>query len=183
MVKVAGKRITYLPIDDFLERFYAHQGEFREVSPPSQSSFFEGLIPRDLLASEGNIKHWLELLRGRASGRTRVSAILTGAEGKVVAYSWSQSLENRTNHAELQLVHSLVEQGLQGFHRESTLWVSLRPCAMCSAQILSFSKKESPIRVKFLDDDTGPAARNSCLYPGSELWRLAGSPNIDVSPI
>ncbi|MBU6152703.1 MAG: hypothetical protein KGP28_00245 [Bdellovibrionales bacterium] len=125
----------------------------------------------------------LQLLLERATGRRKVASILTSDEGEVISYSWSRSLANRTSHAELQLTHSLFQSGMSGFPLDCTLWVSLRPCAMCSAILLKFSNKIRPTRIRFLQDDPGPAAQNSCLVHGSFLWRHAGHPTLDIGAI
>jgi hypothetical protein len=181
MIKVAAKRSTPIDWAEFTSRLQGFSGICHEVLPPriGRIPFATSLLHKQVVRTE--IGELLLDLKKHASGKKPVSALLTDPRGRILCASWSSTGTNRTLHAELRLVHSLYENGSNSFPDNSTLWVSLRPCAMCSAQILAFSNPKAPVKVCFLEDDPGPASKNSCLFPGSELWIAAGKPLIEVT--
>ncbi len=76
-----------------------------------------------------------------ARGEVPVGAVITDAQGKVIAAASNRTLENRdpTAHAELLAIRSaaaaLGSERLTG----CDLYVTLEPCAMCAAAI-SFAR-------------------------------------------
>jgi deoxycytidylate deaminase len=183
MIKVAAKRFSLLSKESWISAFANHTGSFSEVFPPPTQEFF---LPSPLVGMEirpHQIPEHLLLLKSFAQGLRPVSAILTGEDNRILAYSWSETNQNRTAHAELGLIHSFLNEGLSSKAKGAILWVSLRPCAMCSAQILGLMTILPDLKIRFLDEDQGPASKNSCLFAGSDLWRKAGSPHFDLAKI
>jgi hypothetical protein len=183
MIKVAAKRATVLNDEAFRGETISFSGDSIEMLPPPGFEFHDSNLPSKSVPPFRTIPEFLEHLKEKATGKTRVSALLTDQEGKVITYSWSRTGLNRTNHAELQLVQNLYHSGVSYFPDHSTLWISLRPCAMCSAQILGLMKCSKGFRIRFLEDDPGPLSKNSCLFEGSDLWKSAGRPRIDIKEI
>jgi hypothetical protein len=44
-------------------------------------------------------------------------------------------------------------------------------------------KRSKGFKIRFLEDDPGPMSKNSCLFVGSDLWKSAGAPRIDIKEI
>jgi hypothetical protein len=183
MIKVAAKRATVLRVEAFHDETSSFSGDSIEILPQPMFEFHDSNSLSKSVHPFRNIPEFLERLKEEATGKTRVSALLTDREGKVITYSWSRTGLNRTNHAELQLVQNLYHSGVAYFPDHSTLWISLRPCAMCSAQILGLMKCSKGFKIRFLEDDPGPLSKNSCLFEGSDLWKSAGHPRIDIKEI
>ncbi len=183
MIKVAAKRATVLDDEAFHEETTNFSGDSIEVLPPPGFEFHDSNLPLKSVHPFRSIPEFLEELKKKATGKTRVSALLTDREGMVITSSWSRTGLNRTHHAELQLVQNLYHSGVVYFPDHSTLWISLRPCAMCSAQILGLMRRSKGFKVRFLEDDSGPMSKNSCLFEGSDLWKSAGHPRIDIQKI
>jgi hypothetical protein len=179
MIKVAAKRTTALDGEAFQGLTKNFFGDSIEILAPPRFEFQDPQVPSDVIPCV-DIRDLLEGLKVNAIGKTRVSAVLTDVEGKILAYSWSRTGINRTDHAELLLVQNFYHPGAEHFPDHSTLWVSLRPCAMCSAQILALMKHSNGFKIRFLEDDPGPMSKNSCLFEGSDLWKSAGRPAIDI---
>ena len=179
MIKVAAKRHELLPPEDFQARLYAIEDRRKILSPaPGGFDFPEILIQE--LSPPSTIQETLHLMKTRVSGGLPVSAILLGPDGRILSGAISTSRGNKTGHAELNLVQSWWKNTGEVFPEGSRLHVSLRPCAMCAAQILSASPPSGPIEVIFHEEDPGPASKNSCLFEGSDLWKKAGSPRIRI---
>jgi hypothetical protein len=183
MIKVAAKRTTVLDDEVFHDETSSFSGESIEILPPPGFEFLHSNLPSGSTLPLRAIPEFLEDLKEKATGKTRVSALLTSEEEKIISYSWSRTGLDRTHHAELQLVQNLYHSGVACFPDHSTLWVSLRPCAMCSAQILGLMKRSKGFKIRFLEDDPGPMSKNSCLFVGSDLWKSAGAPRIDIKEI
>jgi len=183
MIKVAAKRAGRLSVGEYYELKSSHQGKRILIDPPTATPFDDHLGLLDYSIKASDIPRMLEVLRENSRGIKPVSALLTDRDMRILAFSWSRSIENRTDHAELGLIQTKLRHLEEDRYRGGTLWVSLRPCAMCSGQILTASTPGHPIKVRFLEEDPGPFAQNSCLVPGSDLWRKAGGPQVDVKRI
>jgi tRNA(Arg) A34 adenosine deaminase TadA len=122
----------------------------------------------------------LEPLLARSTAVKPVAAVLIGPEGGLLGASWNTSSTDKSAHAEYNLMRGFLLSGGR-IPAGSTLLVSLRPCALCAGVILTASDDMGGIRVRFLEEDPGPASKNSCLMPHSDLWRRAGSPTVDVA--
>lgn len=122
----------------------------------------------------------LEPLLSRSTAVKPVAAVLIGPEGGLLGASWNTSSTDKSAHAEYNLVRGFLLSGRM-IPASSTLLVSLRPCALCAGTIMAASEDIGQIRIRFLEEDPGPASKNSCLMAHSDLWRRAGSPAVDVA--
>lgn len=172
MIKVAAKRFAVVNPDEWNSRFTSFTGARNLVSPPTLSTLTHTREP-----PSGAIKEVLADLKLRSEGFPRVSAALLDPDGRVLLASWSRTASDRTAHAEVNLVEAWFTLHSQSVPAGSSLHVSLRPCAMCAAQILALAGTPSGLRIVFHEEDPGPASKNSCLVPGSDLWKKAGSPD------
>jgi tRNA(Arg) A34 adenosine deaminase TadA len=179
MIKVAAKRHGILSPEDFHARLGQIQNR-REIHAPEPEEFQIPDIPIQGRHGTSPIQDALDSMKTRISGGLPVSAILLGPDGRILSGAISTSHRNKTAHAELNLVQSWWNKTGGAFPEGSCIHVSLRPCAMCAAQILSASPRSGPIEVIFHKEDPGPASKNSCLFEGSDLWKKAGSPQVRI---
>lgn len=93
-----------------------------------------------------------------------VSAALVSAESKILAHSINTNARIKPMHAETNLVRQWIEDHRCTFPQGSTLWVTLKPCRMCLAQ-LKEAFGETPLRVHYFFDDPGPHASDTVLKP------------------
>jgi pyrimidine deaminase RibD-like protein len=182
ITKVAAKRISVIPKDAFQRLKESHVGDQIQMKRGNLRTFNLGEeIKHPIHVHPEQAQDYLSTLILKASGTTPVGAMLVDQDHRLIAHAWSQSEYNKTAHAELNLVQDLHERLGRTIKPGSTLYISLRPCAMCSAQILALSEEIAQVKIRFLNEDPGPASKNSALYRGSELWIRAGSPNIDIT--
>ena len=184
MTKVAAKRISILPEGDFQQLKHNHFANSLQMTRKRVRNFrLDKEIQSPFLLGQKQVQDYLNALTSRASGTTPVGAILVDQDHHLIAHAWSESEHNKTAHAELNLVQDLHERLGKTIKPGSTLYISLRPCAMCSAQILALCEDLSQVKIRFLNEDPGPASKNSVLYRGSDLWIRAGSPIIDITSL
>ena len=181
MIKVVAKRASVLPEIDYGDAFLkaSVDGSRIEVSPAEPRVFDLPNAPASFI-SETEIANFALSLKPHSD--KPVGCVLISLTGKVLAYAWNTNSENRAQHAELNLIRSLQGKGLAKIPPHSTLWVTLKPCAMCAAQILAVAAENLPtVKIIYLEDDPGPKAQNSVLMRGSDLWTKAGEPDIQLA--
>lgn len=91
-----------------------------------------------LLSDENWMKRALELaLRAQAAGEVPVGAVLV-AENTVIGEGWNQPIQahDPTAHAEIIAIRQAAQQ-LQNYRLvNTTLYVTLEPCAMCAGAMV-----------------------------------------------
>ena len=191
MIKVAAKRADVLSRAAFDQFFFTLSSTLPQIEVhPSTPRLPEMSIitdEADALTFSQAIDTVLALKNNSATHRQRfqsdrsVGALLVSSAGKILGRGWNTNGENRTLHAELNLVRSYTMSTRKLLPINSTLIVSLQPCAMCAAQIHAFSENIEKLKIIYLEKDGGPHSKNSVLVSGSDLWIKAGSPKIDCS--
>jgi tRNA(Arg) A34 adenosine deaminase TadA len=176
MIKVAAKRSTVLSQDELRNRLGTHPGAILPVPSPTPGRFTTRELPSAIPTA------LLESLKSLSKSPKPVSAVLLSPDGMPLLGAWSANEIDRTAHAELNLVRAWFAEHRAPAPAGSTLQVSLRPCAMCAAQILALSGEPGRVRVVFHEEDPGPLSKNSCLVPGSDLWHRAGKPDWEARP-
>ena len=117
----------------------------------------------------------------RALSARAVSAVLLSSQLEVLAAACNSNTQERTRHAELELVQGYWARHRRPLPKGSLVVVSLKPCRMCAAAIARAAEDIRTLKVLYLEDDPGPFAR------GTELERLgvqelfAGSVNAAIS--
>ena len=177
MIKVAAKRFEVVSPEEWDSRSGTFTGKRHLITLPEILAHAHTHETRP-----GTIEPLLAEFKLKSDGFPRVSAALLDPEGRLLLVSWSMTATDRTAHAEVNLVDAWFRSRREPPPRGSTLHISLRPCAMCAAQILALAGDPSGIRVVFHEEDPGPASKNSCLVPGSDLWKKAGSPAWRATP-
>jgi tRNA(Arg) A34 adenosine deaminase TadA len=193
MVRVAAKRASILDEDGFSDRFLAAEadGEIIEVSPAATPEF-KAVVPEKFSNLEDAMTFAVEL-KNRAKANPEpalsdrhVGAVLLGKHLEVLAYAWNTNGTIRTQHAELNLIRAFLENEAKcgrlnaKIPADSTLIVTLKPCAMCAAQIVAASDSISTLKIIYLEDDPGPKSKNSVLVKDSELWKKYGEPKVQL---
>lgn len=164
LVRVAAKRWSLtngaLPAP-------THELRAPELAPPPELP--EPWRPGTKIESSDRARELLSLLVARtrrenlryASDRP-VAAILVAGDGTLLAAELNTNARVRTRHAEMNL---LLRRG--AIPAGATLYVSLKPCAMCAARIWEEAQDLRRLKVVYFEDDPGKLARNTILMRGS----------------
>jgi hypothetical protein len=187
MIRVVAKRASFLPEIEYVEAFLnaSADGSRIEVSPNEPLLFDIPNAPK-FFGAEKEVAEFAITLRSQSFQgdiRKPVACVLISSSNEVLAYAWNTNEKNRAQHAELNLIRSLKTHGLHKIPASATLIVTLKPCAMCAAQIFTAAaENSSTLKIIYLEDDLGPMAQNSVLVKGSTLWTKAGEPDIRLAP-
>ncbi len=186
MIKVAAKRArimtefeSYEFTDTVANQDWIELAPKARVSMPSHSH----LVGESISLEEARaLAHELSLRSKKKEelfeSDRNVGAVLISNESKILSLGTNTNGKQRIHHCEINLIRNYLLRTGKLIPKNSTLIVSLKPCAMCAAQLMTFSEDFSSLRVFYLEDDPGPAAQNSVLMKGSDLWKKAGSPPI-----
>lgn len=188
MIKVMAKRTTVLSPETFAaEKEKLKDFKQIEVSPPNQlpSQNFSMSVPKQVdleWAREETLRlvNAVPVREKRYLSDRPVGAVLFSATGELLGRACNLNAANRTHHAEFLLVREFLKKHRTKIPGDSTFVVSLQPCAMCAAQIYTFSEDPSHVRVVYLQEDPGPFSKNSVGVKNSPLWMRAGRPNFEV---
>jgi tRNA(Arg) A34 adenosine deaminase TadA len=187
IVKVAAKRVR-------LVEPRAHGLDpplvLREVKPIALVPSTTAAAPSELPSSHGE---WLRFALGlvappsealpRHARDRRVGAALVSPEGRLLAASANTNGHNKTRHAELNVLAARWKETGARLAPGTRLYTTLRPCALCAGLLWELSARPGTVSAFFLEDDPGPAARNTMLTPGSEVRaRFARSPEERAAP-
>ena len=191
MIKVAAKRASILDEDNFSDRFLEAETESTiiHVTPAETPKFEIADAPKSFETLELAYTFTLKL-KGYSKAQPELSrsdrmvgALLLGPQNETLAYAWNTNGSNRTQHAELNLLRTYLKNGGIKIPANSTLVVSLKPCAMCAAQILAFAESISTLKIIYLENDPGPKAQNSVLQKDSEQWKKYGEPKVQFTQL
>ncbi len=108
-----------------------------------------------------------------------VSAILLDAEGAVLSWGVNSAWDYRTQHSETNLIRRWHRQGSPG--APAALWVTRKPCKMCSGWIWDGLLMQVPIGIRYRDPDDGPLARTTVLDPGTFERRRADAAKMEAA--
>ena len=92
-----------------------------------------------------------------------VAALLVGPDGAILGGSINTNSKDRTRHAEVNLIQGWYARTGLEIPSGARIFVTLKPCRMCSAMILECAGDRNAIQVLYAEDDPGPQARNTCL--------------------
>ncbi len=99
----------------------------------------------------------------RATSARRLSALLTDAEGLVLAAAVNSAGTDRTRHAEAELIRRWWRDHGRGLPPGARVYCSLKPCKMCAALIWAATTDREGLRVVFDRWDPGPLAQGTVL--------------------
>lgn len=188
MLKVAAKRATFLSIGEFERQAQIENFKKVQVAPPALEPDLDSYISLGApFSDEEAIQLTLKLKAKSLSDSqanenlgTAVGALLLNDRRELISYAWNTNSVYRTEHAELKLIRSYCVHPHRGIGENYQLFVSLKPCAMCAAQILMNTKNISSLNILYLEDDPGPFSKNSALEVDSDLWLKAGKPALSI---
>jgi tRNA(Arg) A34 adenosine deaminase TadA len=193
MIKVAAKRANVVSQEDFEARVKSlAKFEWIEVTPAAtpvqkaKSKIDEKIKGKTLTLGEAvAVAEELSLASYQTEGAEAeeigVGAVLLNRGGKVLTTAYNQNFDNRTQHAELLLIRNYLQAHGEVIPANSKLIVTLKPCAMCAAQILTFAKDIESLEIIFVNDDEGSFANNTVLIPETDLHDKAGQPNSNMT--
>jgi tRNA(Arg) A34 adenosine deaminase TadA len=167
-----------MSLEEFNLKRNGHIGPMIEIGSHLRRSFAIEK-PIQLHHSRDQDQYTEDLLMKSDSLKPVASAFFD-PQGKLVAHAWSTSMSNRTEHAESNLIYHIQDRNLSARCLGGTLISTLRPCAMCAANITSYFSKSSAVKIRFLQEDPRPLSKNSTLIPGSDLWARAGRPDFEI---
>ena len=113
----------------------------------------------------------------RALSSRAVSALLLSPQLEVLAAAANSNSQERTRHAELELVQGYWALHQKPIPRGAVLVVSLKPCRMCAAAIARTAED----KVLYLNDDPGPFARATELERAGVQALFGGNVNAAIS--
>ncbi len=178
MVKVAAKRLTAISNPSPAPRSNAPMSIFEELE---RIEVRPALPPPLLLISPNRVPDpmatALQMARSIPQGALLhqcdrpVAALLLGPDGAILGGSLNTNSRDRTRHAEVNLIQGWYARTGLGIPSGARIFVTLKPCQMCSAMILECAENRNAIQVLYADDDPGPQARNTCLDGTPALLR------------
>jgi tRNA(Arg) A34 adenosine deaminase TadA len=180
MVKVAAKRLTdsvsLLAADEVLSGFSsAVKIDVSEsVNALLEELPFEAdirntldeIVRRENPSSE---TEWMKAARKllRAEDDLPVAALLISHDGKILSAAINSNSQNRTLHAEVNLIQSFYRTHQRKIPPQSKIITTLKPCKMCAAMIWTWAENIESMQVIFGEMDEGSHARETVLNPGT----------------
>jgi tRNA(Arg) A34 adenosine deaminase TadA len=105
-----------------------------------------------------------------------VAAVLVSPQEKVLAIAVNSNAQNRTRHAEINLIQGYLNEVGEKIPAGSRIYVTLKCCKMCAAAIWQASENPFSLRIFYGQDDPGPCARLTVFTPHSfERKRVSSS--------
>ena len=173
MIKVVGKRYAFVSENDlvFAETFLnATKIEYYH----NNSGSFDGgesiaVLGENCRTDEDYIRLTWELAKKSSkNGQTHqhdrsVGAILVSSENKILCASWNTNSENKTLHAEVNLIQSYCSGTGNKILAGTRIFTSLKPCIMCAGMIWDTAESPDKISVCYFEHDNGRFARETIL--------------------
>lgn len=88
-----------------------------------------------------------------------IAVLICDQNGKLLQFATNSNFKNKTMHAEVTAIQSYFRQTGKALPEGSKIYVSLKPCVMCSA-IISRLAPDS-CQVFYFQNDPGPLAQNT----------------------
>lgn len=109
----------------------------------------------------------------RAEQDRPIAAALVDPTGTPRLAARNTAGRNKTRHAEINLLSLAETAGLLPLHAGWRIVVTLSPCRMCAARIVSAYKESNDASVLFLHHDPGRLAQNTALHRNGLLLSLS----------
>jgi tRNA(Arg) A34 adenosine deaminase TadA len=98
----------------------------------------------------------------------KIIALLSNENGDVISAMVNTAQVNKSQHAEVNLLQSYFESLHGADLANKTLWVTHKPCKMCSGLIWNLAKRSQNFKVMFLHDEKGSFSSSTVLDLGSD---------------
>lgn len=182
MVKVAAKRLTdnTAPLTE-TERARAIVVDFKselnhEIFDTRFRSTEEVMVD---LNERLNSRKVTSKANRYENDRAVAAALFSTSERPLVAFN--TNAKNRTLHAEMNLVQSILLERGSPYCEPISVLVTLKPCKMCAEALTLLVENPKDLRVVYLEEDPGPNARYSRTdYPIESLRELQSSGSIEL---
>ncbi len=184
MVRVAAKRASFIlanqielvPSSPWIEVPSVNLGRVPSGPVSDLSKFRIQTLPRMNKSSLIQLTLDLAAQVDRAGPRylsdRPVAALLATSDFKPLWWALNSNHENKTRHAEINLIQSFIERTGKAIPPGSEIFVSLKPCKMCAGLIWETSDSNFPTQITYAKDDPGPHARGTVLDTGSVESKL-----------
>jgi len=180
-IQVAAKRASFgLTQSDIEHALQTPRSQWVQLAAPPPSI---GIQTR--LDSSHSPMHGLQKLlnqearlesKPRFEQNRRVAAAFISAQGEVLGATMNTNAQDRTRHAEVNLIQSWWLRERKPLPKGAKLYVTLRCCRMCAARIWDACEDPWSLQVFWHEDDPGRMAQNTVLQAGTPARRrVAGS--------
>jgi tRNA(Arg) A34 adenosine deaminase TadA len=88
-----------------------------------------------------------------------IAAVLLSAEGDLLSWAFNTQTQNKTLHAEINLIQSFYKKTQSAIPRGAKIITTLKPCKMCAGMIWECSSDIHSLQVFYGEMDMGPHAR------------------------
>ncbi len=171
-IKVCAKRATELSKE-------AYQSKLEDLRKSHSEQTIRASLPPTFEIS--GFPHVFQSIAGAAKALSQnsmdsITAILLSPSLQVLGFAKNTNDIHRAQHAETNLIQNYLISTNTKLKPGTKILISLKPCAMCAAQIYAAAERFHELEVYYLNDDPGPKAKNSVLIKDSDLWKRAGSP-------
>ncbi|NUN05172.1 MAG: Bd3614 family nucleic acid deaminase [Bdellovibrio sp.] len=119
-----------------------------EVVPVQAALKLAALVPR------GEVLH---------DFNRNVAAVLMGLEGTILGFGVNSNAKNKTLHAEVNLIQKFYRERHGKIPKDATLYVTHKPCKMCSGMIYHWSEDPHRLKVVYVDEEQGAMSRQTIL--------------------
>ncbi|WGL60962.1 Bd3614 family nucleic acid deaminase [Pigmentibacter sp. JX0631] len=171
MIKVAAKRFAYLsssqtnlfPIPfEIIEIKYSIHYEINN----DIKEFLHGLMlknSKECMQAALALKEKVTIKNSLALSDRKIAAILVDENYNVLAYGLNSNAKNRTRHAEIDLIYRFYNQNKKKLPKNSKLFITLKPCIMCSNMITECAEDIVNIKVYYFEKDNGTFSKKTTL--------------------
>lgn len=167
IIKIAAKRVAAEQNPEDLEKILANaknkiQIQFtNSYQPPTAylKQLNQKLTQEELVRLLKNLTAVAPKTEHRYQQDRAVGAVLLDKDNTLLALAHNTNHQNKTLHAEVNLLQTWQKPLPDG----SRLITSLEPCKMCAGLIHSYIENLKNFRLEFLENDHGPATRQSWL--------------------
>lgn len=178
MVKVVGKRMCdqVIPVDHGLSLKFEFKSVGRDAELVMKSvhlstennqtlaQVYNFLSPEEV-SLRGALKLATQVPRGEVlhDFNRNVAAILVNKAGALLGFGINSNAKNKTLHAEVNLLHRLYHEGQGKIPEGATLYVTHKPCKMCSGMIYHWSESPQSLKVIYAFEEQGAMSRHTIL--------------------
>jgi deoxycytidylate deaminase len=171
IIKIAAKRVAAAQNPDEIEKILANAKNKIQIQftncyqPPSEyrKQLNQKLTQEEIIQLLKNLAAIAPKTEHRHQQARAVGAIILDKNNTVLALAHNTNHQNKTLHAEVNLLQAWPRAHNQPLPDGSRIITSLEPCKMCAGLIHSRTENLKNFRLEFLENDHGPATRQNWL--------------------
>jgi hypothetical protein len=189
LVKVAAKRASFGYSPDELESKFGRRATWIKLKPPAPPIFDAPTLltqrPHGGRSLMYGLSAWLDHIEKDISlehgplylRHRKVAAAMISSEGKLLGAALNTNVNDRTRHAEVNLLQNWWLRERRPIPSGTELYVTLRCCRMCAAAIWESCEDPWSLKVLWLMNDPGPLAQETVLQTNTQARkRVARNP-------